>query len=91
MAKPRRFPPVVNVRCYCTACEEWYQCLVSRAWYVRHCITHPDTPARVCGLCKQAMRQAVIAGGQWRDWRNWERAACDLGVQEGPPPPDSVI
>jgi len=84
MKRKRSWKTTLIARVYCTACEQWYNALVNRGWYVRHYITHPDTPARTCGLCLAAMRQAVITGGKWRDWRNWERAAADVPAREGP-------
>lgn len=77
MRKRRRWSTLQHIRCYCSACEQWYTALVGRAWYVRVVIQRPQVPVRLCYPCRVAMHRAAVYGGCWRQQRNWEVVATD--------------
>lgn len=91
MAKRKSWPMVVDARVYCPACEQWYQTLVPRAYFVQHFVKRPDIPVIECALCQKAKWLAQVSGGRWQQWRNWERGASSVAEETKPSEPGQAV
>lgn len=80
MAEHRNWKLIQVARVYCPLCDQWYDAIVLRKWYVERFVRRPQTPVLCCYDCRLAVAVSLESGGRWEDCRNWERRARD-----GPP------